>query len=922
MLRLASPPRRCFTRWVKSSRAIGLLTLALGAASVTVGACDTDGSGSTSGGVGGSGTGTGQGGMGGAGGGVGGVTIPGLSDAVQARYDDDGLLHLSCATDDDCYAALGYFHAQNRFFFMDFVRNLVRGRLGSLVNAGATVLEQDYANRLIFTTAEGEPLEDVLYEAASDRVKGNMQAYTEGVNAWIADMRAGDNDATLTTEYDFVFIEKDAIRDWEPQDSAAVGMYVLDDLSNHAEEVDLVIGEQLPLIDAALAADLFSPQPLFDAATLPATMTMAATLSPGAGPLSPVPAPSTAQIAERLAPSRALFAKARAVLGRVGSGAMTGRHPHDFGSNNWAVMGSRTTSGNAILANDPHLTLFNPSIWFAVELDAKSNGSGDTHVAGSTFPGLPSIMVGHNEDVAWGVTTAYWDLADVYVETLSADGTTVSFNGMDVPIVDKDFTFEDVSTGRTITKTFRYVPHHGPIIAEEGTSAISLRWRAQDGGPDINAFFAMSRVSSVEQARQELEQVTTANQNFVVIDGEGNLGWYPYNDVPERPWASLAMPGWLPLPGDGSAEWGSAVPKASLPQSTNPLSGSVATANQDLTGATFDGDPYDDGQPAQQIWFKASGTREQRILDLLEAGGDAHSVTTMNDMHGDTHSLLGEVVVPAVLTAAAGMTPTADEQAVIDALTAWQFTCPTGLDGSDPVMAPKVSDATQSAESIGCTAFHTVLYAAVDHALADDITDGGGDLEAVRSLRADLHLVVRAIEDPASLTSGDALWDDVTTNPPESQEDVLQQAISTAATLLSASFGAADDWRWGRAHTLTLVSIFDSFGFTMYNEGPYAAPGGQYTVNVANPMSRDLPEMPDVIDWAFTAGPSVRFVVEATPDGMQMTYQLPGGNDLHRDSPFYNNLLPKWLEVESIAFPFGPDAVPDPAVEVEVLPAP
>ena len=156
----------------------------------------------------------------------------------------------------------------------------------------------------------------------------------------------------------------------------------------------------------------------------------------------------------------------------------------------------------------------------------------------------------------------------------------------------------------------------------------------------------------------------------------------------------------------------------------------------------------------------------------------------------------------------------------------------------------------------------------------------------------------------------------------ETRDDILQRAISGAATLLVQSFGTdLDDWRWGRTHTMSLLSIFDQFGFDMYSEGPYAAPGGQYTVNVANPTSRALPEGTDPLDWSFGAGPSVRFVVEATPSGMRMTYQLPGGNDLHRDSDFYNNLLPMWLEVESIDFPFGPGAVSTPALEVEVLPA-
>src|SRR5262249_8110217 len=120
-------------------------------------------------------------GAGGAGGGSQ-IAIPGLSAPVTVVADPNGLLHLTCATDDDCFAALGYFHAANRMFFMDFVRNLVRGSLGALVKAGSTVLDLDYKNRHFFATRDGEPLEHKLYEDASAVVKGHLDAYAKGVN--------------------------------------------------------------------------------------------------------------------------------------------------------------------------------------------------------------------------------------------------------------------------------------------------------------------------------------------------------------------------------------------------------------------------------------------------------------------------------------------------------------------------------------------------------------------------------------------------------------------------------------------------------------------------------------------------------------------------------------------------------------------
>ena len=591
----------------------------------------------------------------------------------------------------------------------------------------------------------------------------------------------------------------------------------------------------------------------------------------------------------------------------------------ESGSNNWVLGPGRTESGSALLANDPHLLLTNPSIWFPAEVDSKSNGDGVYHMAGGTFPGLPCVFTGHNESIGWGVTTAYWDLADNYLEEVSPDGTTVSFDGEDVEIIERDYDFADAQSGDVITKTFRFVPHHGPIIEEDedAGTALSVRWRGHDAGTDIDAFFAVNRAATITEAREGIELVNSANQNFVVIDNAGDIGWFPYAKVPARPWASTELPPWLPLPGDGSAEWGAPVPPADLPQLLNPPDGVIATANADMTGASADGDPTNDGQAAIQTWSKAEGARERRILDVLEEGGDDHTPATMLALQSDTYSLYGEIVVPALVEALDGVDLTAEEQDVLDALTAWGNTCPTGLDGADPATAENVDDAEQSAESIGCTAFHVTLFALTAQALSDDYA--AGDADFTGSTLAQV-MVARALRDPESLASGELLWDDQVTDAIETRQQTVHAGLAQAATVL-AGFGAPDDWRWGRIHTLSLRSIYDNFGVTDYNYGPFASPGGLSTVNVANPIDRVLPEDGADLDFAFSAGPSIRTVIEASGDGAPtMTFQLPGGADLHREGDFYNNLLPAWLESEPNAFAFGPGAVTDPAEVIEVSP--
>lgn len=851
-----------------------------------------------------------QTGTGGAGGGTTGITIPGQSAEVKAEVDPNGLLHLSGANDEDCFAALGYFHAKNRMFFMDFIRNLVRGSLGSLVKAGPVVLDRDFENRRWFATTDGTPLEEKLFADASPEVKSYLEAYTRGVNAWLGDMRAGKNGATLTTEYDFALIVKDAIRDWEPADSAAIGLYVLNDLSNNSGD-ELSLGQTLPAFPADLAADMFSPKPVFEAFTAPATPPPISIFGNHGHKANPA---ANGGFPTKLGAARSLLADAGQRMSLVGSGALNGP-TGDTGSNNWVVAPNRTAGGAALLANDPHLPLTNPSIWFPVEIDAKSNGTGKYHMAGGTFPGLPSVMIGRNESIAWGVTTAYWDLADVYLEELSADNQSVMFNGAPVQIVEKEFTFKNAATNVDEKRTFRWVPHHGPIVSEDLTAhtAVSIRWRGHDGGTDLDAFFSMGKAANIAEGKASAELASSASQNFVVIDKAGDIGWYPFSKIPNRPWASATVRPWLPLPGDGTAEWETFVPFASLPQLTNPPSGVIATANADMTGASADGDLLNDGQAALQAYFKADGTREQRILDMLADGANGHSLETMKTIQGDTFSLYGEFVVPAVLDAAMGATLNANEQAVIDALEAWQFTCPTGIDGNDPA-GPDSADATATAESIGCTTFHTVYYSIVHEALKDEIAASG-----VPSDGSDLTFVARALKDPASITSGELLWDDVSTTPAvETRTDIILRAVALAANRLAVT-GAPNTWRWGRFHTLSLRSIFDNFGVTDYNAPAVAAPGGLFTVNVASPR-RTIPADAQPWQLEYANGASLRVVMEAKADGLTMQFQLPGGSDLHRESPFYNNLLPNYLENKAIDFPFGPGAVPTPAESYDVKP--
>jgi len=761
---------------------------------------------------------------------------------------------------------------------MDIRRRFLRGRLTELV--GAVTLDSDRYYRSFMTTREGVRLEEVFWEATEPGMQAAIRAYTRGVNAWLEDLRAGRNGAKLPGEYGFPLVDSSRLDDWEPLDSVACILTLADDLTNQSA-LEMQIGAAVAQLGPAQGADFYAPWPT-------SSSTILQSLSPQKSKLLDL---SAAQ--QRLFKARGLLQEAARRIPEP---------DRERGSNNWVIAPSRSSTGEALLANDPHLAMSNPSIWYFLNLNSKRQ-EGGIHIAGASFAGLPGVVLGQNEQIAWGATVAYFDMVDVYLETLSPDGEGVMLNGEVVPFIQREQRFE-IHGGEDVTETFYYVPHHGPVISldREAGQAISVRWVGHDARGDLNFFYHLWRAQNLEEARQALTLASTPGQNFVAIDRAGRIGWMPYNQVPQRPWASAELPAWLPLPGEGSAEWGPPIPLEELPQAFDPESGYIITANNDMSGALADGDPSNDAQGAFQS-FVHPGYRHERLMQLM-AAQEKHSLESIQSMQSDVRSLLGERMTPAILEILGDTALSPEAEQLREALSAWDFECPTGLEGiADD--APRAQGAEATA-SIGCTAFH-LLYGRLPRlAFGDELSVAGVEL-----MPQD-EAIIRLVTEPEALQGGAAYWDDLSTEDlSEAPEAILAQAFEESAAWLVEELGPSkDDWRWGYLHRLTLrADLFSAAGVDSYDNGSYANDGGAFTVDVAAP--RNAAEH----QYGQRSGASMRFTCSAGVEALRCFFEHPGGQRHHPSSPHYGDGLSDWLSNQPRRLPFSPEEVEAAAVE-------
>lgn len=482
------------------------------------------------------------------------MRVSGLKEPVTVRRDARSIPFIEAKNDADLYFVQGWVTASDRLWQMDLLRRVARGQTAEIF--GVAALEQDKRwRRFGFGEVANESVSQLTPE-----LRDALNSYARGVNAYIATL----DEKSLPVEFRILQYKPSQ---WTPTDTIVIGKILADALSTTWQN-DL-LRASLSKLSKEKYDDVTNQVTPFD-------VVLYGTDKPsGRGE---VRQESTGIDDVTLASA------ARQNELREQSLAMLGLYAEDLAaSNNWVISGKRTADGKPILANDPHLSPTAPGIWYLTHLSTPT-----MRVSGVTFPGVPGIILGHNENIAWGATNVGPDVQDLYVETFNDKGEVKTPTGWEKPAVQKNEIRVRTNPLKTDTSVVNYdvtVTRNGPIILDEGGIRYALKWTARDPkNSEFEAFFGLNRAKNWEDFKRALKTYGGATQNFVYADSKGNIGWYAAGRIPLRKSGDGA------LPYDGSTndgDWTGYIPFDELPHLFNPPAGLIVTANQRIVGTDY-----------------------------------------------------------------------------------------------------------------------------------------------------------------------------------------------------------------------------------------------------------------------------------------------------------------------------------------------
>ena len=546
------------------------------------------------------------------------ASLPGLQHEVTVERDTWGIAHVRAGSLADMTEAQGYVMAQDRLWQMDLLRRVARGQLSEILGPAALPLDKKF--RLLRFAVAAERDVTLLDEES----RTAMEAYTRGVNKFIE-----QHQNKLPVEFTLLKYKPEP---WKPADSLVIAAYMYETLTESWED-ELDRAKVTTRVGAERARDLYSQDAAMDHFVVgdpdrPADGSKRSGNDPddedddddmGQDDVLKASASPRAQdfpdVTSALAP---------AIVQWVGESQRDIRHA--LGSNNWVVSGNHTASGKPLLANDTHLELSVPPIWYQMHLTCPG-----WNVKGFTLPGAPLVVIGHNDRIAWGFTNSGADVQDLYIETFNpsqpddykVNGKWVKADNVDEVIHVKHGTprgswVSDEHLRVTITR-------HGPVMKREGNTGYALRWTATEPGGLANTYNRLGKAQNWKEFREIMKNVWGPAQNAVYADVSGNIGYVMAARVPVRKKGY----GEVPVPGDTDQyEWKGYIPFEQLPQALNPEDGLIVTANARVVGPDYIPyltDHWEEPYRTARIWDLVHDKHDLRPTDMLKVQADTYS---------------------------------------------------------------------------------------------------------------------------------------------------------------------------------------------------------------------------------------------------------------------------------------------------------
>jgi len=783
------------------------------------------------------------------------IQLDGLDGAVDIYRDGMGIPHIYASTTHDLFFAQGYVHAQDRFWQMDSWRHIGSGTLSEMFGEGQ--VETDSFLR----TLGWKRVAEQEWEALSPTSREILLAYTDGVNAYLKD----HSDTAVSLEYAVLgLLSPDyKIESWTPINSLTWGKAMAWDLGgNMDDEIERAI--LLKTLSPEQLAEVFPEYPSDYPVIVPKIGENANAVKRLTFNVQPISL-DYESIADKLD-------LLTAVLGPTGSG---------IGSNSWAVSGNLSATGKPLLANDMHLSIQMPSIWFQNALHcAPKSEACPFEVTGFSFAGVPGVVAGHNDRLAWAFTNLGPDVQDLFIEKVNPENPNQY--EVDGEWVDFETRTETLSVvgGDAVEITIR-TSRHGPIISETygplkdevdpkdpeavpfkdeagvelpENYVIALSWTALTPSTPFEAIWGFNRAQNWDEFREAARGFHVPAQNLLYADVDGNIGYQTPGMIPVRKNGD----GTLPVPGWSSEyDWTGFIPFEELPYAFNPQSGFIVTANNQANPRDY---------PHLITMDFDYGQRAARIVDMIENAPGKIDAAYIQQMHGDSKSLNAEVLVPILM----------DLQ----------------LDPELAALRDKHLgnwDYQERADSSSAVLFEAFWWDLLTDTFGDDLPEAYLPKGGSR-----WYVVMRnLVNQPDS-----PWWDDKSTpDKVETRDDIFAKAFGEAVKCEACveQFGKdISQWKWGELHTATFrnqtlgnsgVSLIED----LFNRGPYVTGGGESIVNATGWVMGESFE----VDWL----PSEREIVDLSNLDNSLSLHTTGQSG-HAFHSHYDDMVPLWAEVE------------------------